>query len=189
MDTTIALWLPTRPLSLIDMINRRAAATGSPRYASLAESADYNGHHVGVTFNDYRRYWVAEYTWAGRVVIGRGSLEECLRAAKREYDRGAKGATVCVYVRNDEERAIAEGFGFVPYSKEIEKVHRATYEDARFEKIHEAADMEKWGHVPGALGLLANSKTVEEFEMKCDDWRISVGRKPRTPSGPRLEDI
>ena len=76
-NTARKFWIPTRPYSLIDAINRMAAATGSPRYAELATYADYNGHYVTVSFNEYRRYWVAEYTWAGRVVIGRGTLADC----------------------------------------------------------------------------------------------------------------
>lgn len=55
-------WFPTRPYSLIDAVNRMAAATGSCRYAQLSHYADYNGHHVTVTFNDYRRYWVTQST-------------------------------------------------------------------------------------------------------------------------------
>lgn len=57
-------WLPTRPYNVIAAINRMAAATGSPRYAMAAHGADYNGHSVGVYWNHYRGYWLAEYTWS-----------------------------------------------------------------------------------------------------------------------------
>ena len=33
-----------KPLNIVDAINRRAAATGSIRYAMAAGDADYNGH-------------------------------------------------------------------------------------------------------------------------------------------------
>src|SRR5215470_7087423 len=49
-------WLPTRPYTLVDAVNRCAAATGSVRYAMLAADANYNGHHVTVTYNNYRDY-------------------------------------------------------------------------------------------------------------------------------------
>jgi hypothetical protein len=61
-------WLPTRPYTLVDAINRAAAATGSVRYAMLAADADYSGHHVTVTYNDYRDYCICEHYWGGRVV-------------------------------------------------------------------------------------------------------------------------
>lgn len=47
------------PCSLVDMVNRRAAATGSIVYAALTGYANYNGHHIMVAHNDYRGYWVA----------------------------------------------------------------------------------------------------------------------------------
>lgn len=90
----LAFYLPTVPFSVIDAVNRYAAATGSPRYACASSGADYNGHHVAVTFNTFRGYWIAEYMWAGRNVIGRGSLAEALTEGKRLHARGAKGATV-----------------------------------------------------------------------------------------------
>ncbi len=84
-----AFHLPVRPYSPIDALNRRAAALGSPRCAELTSHADYNGHHVTVSWNSYRNYYVAEYTWAGRVVLARGSFEVCLAAALAEYRRGS----------------------------------------------------------------------------------------------------
>ena len=88
--------LPTIACTPVDIINRRAAATGSVGYAMQTAYANYNGHHVGVSFNTYRGYWIAEYHWGERVVIARGSLVDVLRAARDYYSRGDKGATVCV---------------------------------------------------------------------------------------------
>lgn len=160
-------WLPTRAYSIIDAINRMAAATGSPRYAGASENADYNGHSVRVYFNDYRKYWLAEYTWAGRQVLARGSFEDCLRAAQREYDRGAKGASVVVETPTEAECAIAAGEGFAPYSKEIEEEHLATWKDARYAEVNEAFRYQRYFGVP-AVGFLANSATVEEYKAKVD---------------------
>lgn len=86
--------LPPIALTPVDVVNRRAAATGSMRYAAATAYADYNGHAVSVGWNDYRQYWVAEYFWAGRMVIGRGSLSVCLQAARDEYRKGSRGTTV-----------------------------------------------------------------------------------------------
>jgi hypothetical protein len=71
----IEFHLSVRPYSPIDAHNRAAAAKGSSRYAGATAGADYNGYHVTLAWNDYRRYYVAEYFWAGRVVIARGGFE------------------------------------------------------------------------------------------------------------------
>jgi hypothetical protein len=86
--------LPVRPYSPIDALNRMAAAIGSIRLAQAAHGANYNGHHVTVSWNDYRKYYVARYTWAGDIVLARGTAEACVAAAVAEYNRGALGASV-----------------------------------------------------------------------------------------------
>lgn len=94
--------LPVRPYSPIDALNRRAAALGSPRYAQGAHLANYNGHHVTVSWNDYRKYYVCDYTWAGRIVLARGDASACTTAAVTEYNRGALGASVDVSVLGED---------------------------------------------------------------------------------------
>jgi hypothetical protein len=91
--------LPIRPYSPIDSLNRRAAAIGSVRTVALTSHANYNGHHVHTSWNDYRSYYVTEYTWAGRVVLARGEADRCTAAAIAEYDKGALGASVHIALR------------------------------------------------------------------------------------------
>ncbi len=172
-------WLPTRPYNVIAAINRMAAATGSMRYASQAAHADYNGHHVTVNFNEYRGYWIAEYFWAGRVVLARGSLREVLRAAKAEHDRGALGsAATASYPKRlgafgdhkptetaEDFIALCAEFGFV--SEDAQKTHRDSWWTPLHDKVNDAMSYEKHGLAP-AVGFLANSKTVEEYEAKID---------------------
>ncbi len=107
MDTPIEFHLPVRPYSPIDALNRRAAAIGSPRYAMAASGADYNGHHVTLSWNSFRQYYVADNPWASRVVVARGTFAECLRAVLSEYERGALGASASVRPREDDAEAIA----------------------------------------------------------------------------------
>ncbi len=168
-NNTRSFWLPTIPCTLIETINRMAAATGSMRYASLASHADYNGHYVTVSFNEYRGYWVTRYTWMGDVVLARGDLSRCLQAAKDKYSRGAKGSTVVVKARNDEDAAIIAAAGFAPWSDEIAKAHYASYTDARFAEVNSAMNYEKHGLAP-AVGFLANSKTIEEYNEKLESF-------------------
>ena len=108
MQTTNRTYhLPVRPYSPIDAVNRAASAKGSPRYAQNTADADYNGHAVRVYFNDYRGYWVADYTWAGRNVLARGPFTSVLDAALREYNRGALGASLAVEVPETHADALA----------------------------------------------------------------------------------
>lgn len=103
----ITFHIPTRPYSPIDCLNRRSSAQGSMRYAAATTYADYNGHHVSLHWNEYRAYYVAEYFWAERVVIGRGDFETCLRAVLAEYNRGALGSSTSITPRQDDADAIA----------------------------------------------------------------------------------
>jgi hypothetical protein len=103
----VVFHIPTRPYSPIDALNRAAAAMGSPSYAARTAGADYNGHRVTVSYNEHCHYWIAEYVWAGRVVLRRGNLEDCVVAALVEFDRGALGSEVVVKVQSSDAAAAA----------------------------------------------------------------------------------
>lgn len=105
-SSPIEFHLPVRPYSPIDARNRMAAALGSTRMASLTAHADYNGHHVTLSWNSYKSYYVAEYFWAERVVLARGSFSDCLKAVVNEYARGALGSSASIVPRNDDTEAI-----------------------------------------------------------------------------------
>jgi hypothetical protein len=155
--------LPTVPYTIVDAINRHAAATGSPRYAMAAASADYNGHPVDVAFNSYRGYWVADYTWAGRVVVGRGNFRETVAAAMRYY--GPKGSSVTVYgVPSDDDAAWLATKGFV------DGAEPAWAPDDLRVKVSDAFWTEKHLGIP-AISFLARSKTVEEYEAAVEAYR------------------
>ena len=109
-------------LSDVDRINRKAAATGSVRYAMATGDADYNGHPVSVSYKPHAASgptWNAEYYWGQRVVLGRGSFAVCLQAALNEYRAGHRGAMIAVYLSDvapeslDEQTAACEQFGLV----------------------------------------------------------------------------
>lgn len=104
----IEFHLPTKPVTLIQKINRVAAATGSPRNAQLTRTADYNGHAITATFNEYRKYYVAEYYWGERVVVARGDCRRVVSAAVREYQSGGAAASLRVRVRAEDVDQIAD---------------------------------------------------------------------------------
>lgn len=157
--------LPTIPYTLVDAVNRAAAATGTVSYASKTHRANYNGHHVSIAFNDYRQYWVTEYFWAGRVVLARGSFEDCLEAGIREYQRGALGTTVVVYLDEDHldyaQLALLHGF----LSEEEAKAKDDEWQDERFGEVFHALTSEKQMGLP-ATAYLIQAKTVEEYHER-----------------------
>lgn len=66
-------FMPVKPYSIIDQINRIAAATGSVSNAIASANADYNGHYI---------------KWGERVVIARDTdFARILAVALAEYDR------------------------------------------------------------------------------------------------------
>jgi uncharacterized protein YraI len=176
----LRFWMPTRPFSIIDAINRIGLATGSMRGAMAGSAADYNGHRVTV---DHRGHavggarWVAEHFWAGRFVHARGAgcegFKDCVRAALREQARGALGAEVIVTCEDTPDMSAAEqaafcaSVGLSPYSDAARAAHDATWRDARFEEINTAFSLERQVGIP-AVGFLANSATIEEYTAKCD---------------------
>jgi hypothetical protein len=90
-----------KPLSVTDAINRRAAATGSVRYAMATADADYNGHPLSLYWNEYRGYYVCDYHWGERVVITRDeNFARALATAKRELARQGRGASLRIVPRD-----------------------------------------------------------------------------------------
>lgn len=120
-------WLATRPYTLVDAVNRCAAATGSVGYAKLSADASYNGHRVTVTYNDYRDYCICEHFWGGRVVHCRGGMAAALRAGRYEYDLGHRGTSVHTCDLTPDEAAVALSLGYVPWSNEAEEAWNALW--------------------------------------------------------------
>lgn len=76
-------------------------ATGSIRGAIASSSADFNGHSLSLYWNDYRRYYVVEYYWGERRVICRSEdFNVALKAAKEEFSRQGRGASLKVSPRD-----------------------------------------------------------------------------------------
>ena len=125
-------WLPTRPYTLVDAVNRAAAATGSVRYAQQAANSGYNGHSVSVTYNDYRDYCICEHYWGGRVVHARGSMGTALRAGRAEYDLGHRGTRVLTCALTSGEAEVAVALGYIPWSMEGEEAWNALW----FTELH-----------------------------------------------------
>ena len=152
-DTTYVL--PQIPLTQGDRENRRAAATGSVAFAQAAADADYNGHPVRLTHKPHAiggPRWTAEYYWGERVVLGRGDFARCLLAAKREYQRGARGCLVVAALTHkaaepiqEQEKALrAAGFVRVPgdanpldFAAGLAETERRMSQEAFIEYVHE----------------------------------------------------
>lgn len=155
--------LPTKPLSIIDAINRMSLATGNYHNAMRGSYADYNGHNVQVRWNDYRRYWIADYVWSGSNVIARGSLSECLDAAKRFYASQGRGASVNVEVTNDEDALACISNEFVASEAE----DRA-WRDWKFDEVASAVSLERRGHGAYTAHLIA-ATSPEDYRARCSE--------------------
>jgi hypothetical protein len=180
MTDHIQFWLPTKPYTIIDAINRRAAATGSVRYAMAASSADYNGHHISLCWNEFRQYYVGEYHWGERVVITRNEdFSLALEACIREYDRQGRGASLFVAPQTDADLGICMNHPRLQiydpdWTQGGERCEgsqakwMATWPDAwKFE--HMASDMEfRWtpAHAEFKTRALIESSTPEEFQAR-----------------------
>lgn len=152
-------WLPTRPYTLVDAINRCAAATGSLGYAMKAADASYNGHSVTVTYNDYRDWCICEHFWGGRVVHARGSMERALRAGRYEYDLGHRGTSVRTCDLTPDEAAVALSLGYIPWSAEAEETWNTLWYTELHECVGEAmSDARYFGHDTAHLLMQASSK-------------------------------
>ncbi len=168
---------PTVPYSLIDAINRAAAATGSPRYAAAASGADYNGHRVHVD-TGARAGWRAHYTWAGLRWITRGnSFEGALAVALVHPSALAKGGRVVVQFSSyadtadlcptDERRAHLRDCGLLPEAEA--KAVDATWQDWRYDEAHSALDWDRrfgGGAVAALLSMTPDQTKDDYFEAR-----------------------
>lgn len=152
--------LPTKPLSIIDAINRMALATGDFRNACASSDANFNGHPVEVRWNEYRGYWVAQYHWCDRIVIARGELGPCLSAAKDFYATQGRGASVTVHVESPDDAYICKACGFIPAAEED-----TSWRDWKFEEINHALDMERRGFGAYTAHLIA-ATSREDYEAR-----------------------
>ena len=159
-------WIPTRPYTLIDAINRCAAATGSVRYARQSSDASYNGHSVSVSYNSFRDYCICEHYFGERVVHCRGSMEGALRSGRREYDLGHRGTVVRTCSLTSDEAAIALALGYIPWTKESEEAWTALWYTELHECAGEAMSDAKWFGSDTAHLLLQSSSKVDYYERK-----------------------
>jgi hypothetical protein len=153
--------LPTKPLTIIDAINRMVLATGGTRNAQVGSGADYNGHCVSVEFNDYRGYWVASYTWGGDMRFARGDLAHCLTEAKQFYESQGRGASVRVRCLSDADEATCTAHGYMPADAEDK-----SWRDWKFEQINQALEMERHGF-GNYTGNLIAATSPEDYAARC----------------------
>lgn len=164
------------PLTPVDLINRHAAATGSYSYAMASCEANYNGHSVRVSFKPHAMsgpLWNAEYWWAGRNVIGRGSLARCLRAAQRELARGARGTCVVAYVHPEAPESFeAQTAAMIAAGLSLDTSDSRAH-SAWWTGTHAAvSDSIGWGRVYPQMRAFAldYTGTVEDWPAVRDAW-------------------
>jgi hypothetical protein len=184
-DTSHVYELEERELSPVDLINRRAAATGSIQYAAASEHGDYNGHPVRVGYRPHAvggARWTAEYTWAGRCVLARGSFKSCLRAAVDYYERGARGASVCVVLDSndpgcplDEQIAYATELGLKQREGDPWWKGRPSWWTPRHQIVSDAMG---WESSFGGITSFALNHDSTDWEIVRDDFLMRSGKTP-----------
>lgn len=167
-------WKPTKPYNIGQLINKILVSQyGSPLVAQQAEFSNYNGHIIMVTYNEVRKYWIAEYTWAGRRVIARGNFENVLSDALMFFEHSGAGSEVRVSCRNDEEVEVCLKCGLEEYSSEVAKAHYRTFETWK----HEEASMAVWAEKKlgaSSVAHLLKAQTKEEYEELCEKNRPKI---------------
>lgn len=161
-------WMPTKPLSVIDLINRKCLATGSISNAQRGSDADYNGHAVIVNYNSYRKYYIAEYFWAGRRVLARGTIRECILPSIEFYKQDGRGAQLTIFPVTDEDVKVCESFDLLQeFSETSSKAHRDSWWTWKHERVSYALDLYKrWG-VP--FKLLLDAQSSEDWDSSVDN--------------------
>ena len=187
--TAGSYWLPTRPYTLCDAMNRAAAATGSVRYAQQAANSGYNGHAVSVTYNDYHDYCICEHYWGERVVHARGSMETALRAGRAEYDLGHRGTRVITCALTPGESQAALALGYIPWSMEGEEAWNALWFTELHSCVGEALGDARHGCDTVHLLMQASNRVdYQERKARAHADQIFGGRSvvssvPRASSG------
>lgn len=173
----VAFYLPTKPFSLVDAINRSAAATGSIQYAMAAGSANYNGHYITLYWNDYRQYYVCDFTWAGRIVVTRGRIiEEVLKSAVREYERQGLGASLHITVKPEDADKV-RALGLV--KEGAEPSGYGDWYTWRHKEVGSALWMEQKIGIPATAALLAAKDEADYKFLTSREGREELNkRKP-----------
>ena len=158
-------FIPTKPYSIIDAVNRMALATGSVQGAISGQSADFNGHRLRLEWNNYRSYYVGEYTWNGRNVFHRGTdFEAALCVSLNEFDRGGRGTSLYVSPHGDEDMVRAANCPkLMAWSEEIEKAEDAKWKTWAYAEVNSALRMERQFSIPYVAHLI-QAKTKEEYD-------------------------
>lgn len=160
-------WIPTKPYTLTDAVNRIAAATGSYRGAMASADANFNGHSVSMERREYRSgsklpegadYWTAHYIWSGANYVGRGTFAQCLADAISFVERDGRGSSLTVKTETDEQADICRVMRLVERTKESEAAHYATWRDDRFNEVGNARRTH-------TVDLLLASKTANEYRL------------------------
>ena len=159
-------WLPTKPYSLVDCLNRMCAATGSVGYAMAAADADYNGHAVGCSWNSFRGYYLAHYTWGEFVRFGRTTdIREMIRTARDFHKTNGRGGSFSITPHTAEDAAIlAQEPDFVPFDPS----EKPAWRDWRFDRINDVLSTRKHFGLD-TFHLLQAATSVEDYDTKVTE--------------------
>lgn len=171
----VQFFLPCKPYSPIDAVNRIAAAQGSVGYAIASANADYNGHRISLSWNGFRGYYIAEYYWGERRVIVRSSdAKEAIAASIREYDRQGLGSSLHIALKPEDAKA-AEEFPQLIHGRECPNQPWWTW---KHREAGSALRTERQFGVP-CVGYLLKANSEDEYKKMVDGEFARRRPKPR----------
>lgn len=163
--------IPTKPYTIVDAINRRAAAQGSVGFAQATSFAEYNGHALGLYWNGYRGYYVGDYTWGERVVFTRSAnFATALAETKREFARQGRGASCRISIGaaytypGDKAHDFAADVALARADADLVEGSEPTpdwQKGWKWDALQEAFLRDKFE--PGVLSRLIRAETPEQF--------------------------
>lgn len=171
----VVFHVPTKPYSAVDALNRIAAATGSVGYAMASAGADYNGHHLGMYWNNYRQYYVCDYNWGERVVIARGDARHVLQSSLQTFERQGRGASLRISVKENDAAIVREFSQVLEGAQDLEACKWYTW---RHKNAANALWLEKHLGISSATLLCARDEEDYKFLTSHEGRADIKNRKP-----------
>jgi hypothetical protein len=136
-----SFWIPPKPMDAKTMAIRAAIACGSVSGAMAAEASGKMHHHLSLGWNDYRKYYVAEYYWVERVVITRDpNFASALKTTLEHFNRMDPHSTLTIHPKEGDVSIAAACEQLQPYTRDIQDAHFHSW----FDQIEDEYRAEKY---------------------------------------------
>lgn len=177
----LSYWSPNKPSTFEQQVARTQAATGPISGVERTHQANYNGHHITMSYKPLAvtgATWTAHYTWCGIRYVGRGGFQECLRGALAAQERNGAGGCLVVYLTDEDPDytldsliVLCVGAGLEPHSKDIQDAAYRAREATDWRFAAAAFRYQEPGWVARLLKVDPTKVTQAEFEAEIEAER------------------